>query len=687
MPMTGVDPLQEFLSSLAGERKPIPLVATRIDVLIKGGLAIVTTERTFRNIEKQSIEATMTFPVPVDATLVALRARIEGRTLNAIAQARAEARETYEGAIEKGKTAVLHEELLKGIHMLSVGHVRPGAEIVVTDTWTAPLSFMDATPRLRIPTTVGEIYGRTPLRSSDDLVTGGELQHASIAIVSENGTASLLRAGEPKDGRYDVTLDAPIDIAVSGWTVAGLEGVAADGRKVTLDIAPAAKAHAGLDLDLLFDHSGSMAERAAGSLDASASKFQVAREGLLAVARDRLKATDRIRLWEFNDRVDFVGEGTGPATEHVVRKIGSPDGGTEITRAFNAVIASGAAKDIVIVTDGKSWAFEPQLIARAGVRVTAVLIGEDALEAGIGHLAGMTGGQLLVSTGGDADTAIAAALEAARAPFAPSPPIEGNPVRVETFRRGARVTATWGVKATGEASVAARQIGATAVALAIPLMNKTDAATLAEAEGIVTHLTSLVLVDEAGERSAGLPASRKVALSSPRSALLSMASLGGFAAIAPASARPAAPRAAVERRFLSLDGPGVCDDDSEWGSRAPSPPPPRPASPAAPAAPQLSRFVNHIDWDGDPEALRRGDLAGVPTRCRAADPRRCAIAGGGRASEGARHRPDGRGDRPARARSRRIKPFRRAARQRDPRRGGGAGGDGRDAGVEVVAIL
>jgi hypothetical protein len=37
MPMTGVDPLQEFLNSLAGNRKPIPLVATRIDVLIKGG--------------------------------------------------------------------------------------------------------------------------------------------------------------------------------------------------------------------------------------------------------------------------------------------------------------------------------------------------------------------------------------------------------------------------------------------------------------------------------------------------------------------------------------------------------------------------------------------------------------------------------------------------------------------------
>jgi hypothetical protein len=421
-----------------------------------------------------------------------------------------------------------------------------------------------------------------------------------------------------------VTLDAPIDIAVSGWTAAGLEGIAADGRKVTLEIAPAAKADAGLDLDLLFDHSGSMTERAAGSLDASASKFQVAQEGLLAVARDKLKATDRIRLWEFNDRVDFVGEGTGPATEHVVRKIGSPTGGTEITRAFNAVIALGAAKDIVIVTDGKSWAFEPQLIARAGVRVTAVLIGEDALEAGIGHLAGMTGGQVLVSAGGDADTAIAAALDSARAPFAPSPAIDGSPRRVETFRRRARVTATWGEKTTGEASVAARQIGATAAALAIPLMNKTEAAMLAEAEGIVTHLTSLVLIDEAGERTAGLPASRKIALSTPRTARLSMASLGGFAAVAPASAGPAAARIASAAPRIASRGRSLLerlsrssgvesprrDDDGGWAS-APSPPP-RPTAPATPASPALSQFVHQIDWDADPQALRRGDLAGVP---------------------------------------------------------------------------
>ncbi len=60
---------------------------------------------------------------------------------------------------------------------------------------------------------------------------------------------------------------------------------------------------------------------------------------------------------------------------------------------------------MVIVTDGKSYAFAPHTIARTGIRVTAVLIGDDALEAGIAHLAGMTGGQVFIATGSDAGPA------------------------------------------------------------------------------------------------------------------------------------------------------------------------------------------------------------------------------------------------------------------------------------------
>ena len=487
MPMTastaGNDLLTRFLQSHAGAGYPIPLAATRIDVAIRGGLARVTTERTFRNTETKSIEATMTFPVPVDATLCSLNARIDGRTLQAVAQARKKARETYEDAVDKGKAAVLHEELLKGIHMLSVAHVAAGAEIVVTDTWTAPLSFIAGTPQLRIPTTVGDIYGQSPLAPSDDLVTGNAVHTASIGIVCEDGAASLLRAGHGTDGRFAITLDAPIDIAVAGFKARTLHGVAADGREVTLDIEPAPIADAPLDIDLMLDRSGSMSEQASGDPEISFSKLEVAKRALLAAIRNRFKSADRMRLWEFNDGVRFVGETSGAGCEALIHALPNAGGGTEIGRAFDAVIATGKARNVVIVTDGKSYAFDPHKLARAGIRVTAVLIGDDALDAGISHLAGMTGGQAFIAAGSDASSAIGAAIDAARAPCFEQQPIEKRLTHVVTARRGARLIAAWGGQSSQPATADARLIGATAAMLAIPLMQEADAASPRRARG------------------------------------------------------------------------------------------------------------------------------------------------------------------------------------------------------------
>src|SRR5262245_44565106 len=72
MPMTArardFDSLRKFrtgaAAGIAGAERPIPLASTSIDVTIRGGLAFVAIERTFRNSEAEPIEATMTFPVP-----------------------------------------------------------------------------------------------------------------------------------------------------------------------------------------------------------------------------------------------------------------------------------------------------------------------------------------------------------------------------------------------------------------------------------------------------------------------------------------------------------------------------------------------------------------------------------------------------------------------------------------------
>jgi hypothetical protein len=589
--IVGPDPLVTFLQAHTADKHPVPLAATRIDVTIRGGLARVTTERTFRNDEKQSIEATMTFPVPVDATLCALSARIDGRTLTAVAQARQEARETYESAVDQGKAAVLHEELLKGVHMLSVAHVRPGATIVVTDTWTAPLAFVGGTPQLRIPTTVGDIYGRSPLAPSDDLITADLVHEATIRIVCEDGVATIARAGAARDGSHTIRLDAPIDITVSGFVPRALEGIAADGRRVTLHIEPAPVADASLDIDLLFDRSGSMNERASSDRDRAATKYTVAKAGLVTAISEHFKPADRMRLWEFNEGVHCVGAESGTACKGLVQALRGPDGGTEIGQAIEAAIAAEKTGNIVVVTDGKSWALDLQRLARTGIRLTAVLIGEDALDAGISHLAGMTGGQSFVAATCDAGIAIAAAIEAARAPRVMPQPIEGKPMQVVALRRGARVIATWDEQRWGEpgeqpATAEARQVGATAAMLAIPLMQESEAKALAESEGVVCHLTSLVLVDEAGVRHEGLPAVRKVALSAPAMARAT-AMPHAAAMMLDRSAAPAASRSSgrtgVLRRYLT-GGTGA----------------------------GLHGMIARIDWDDDPDALCRGDLAGLP---------------------------------------------------------------------------
>src|SRR5881628_820873 len=94
IPVNEADPLGAYQAGAVERRsgRPIPLAATRFRVLLESGLAVVRTERVFRNAESQSIEATLTFPVPVHATLFALQARIGDRVLVAHAKRKEAAR-------------------------------------------------------------------------------------------------------------------------------------------------------------------------------------------------------------------------------------------------------------------------------------------------------------------------------------------------------------------------------------------------------------------------------------------------------------------------------------------------------------------------------------------------------------------------------------------------------------------
>jgi hypothetical protein len=159
-------------------------------------------------------DATVTFPIPVHATMVALTASIDDRTLTAKAQRKQTARDTYEAAIDDGKTAVLHEEALRGVHILSVGHIPPGKEVKVANVWAMPRQ--GDMSMVRIPMTVGDIFGRSPLPDSDDLMHASVVHEAHLTVSTDAGTAQV-RGAKLLDGAARITLNHPIDVMVPDW--------------------------------------------------------------------------------------------------------------------------------------------------------------------------------------------------------------------------------------------------------------------------------------------------------------------------------------------------------------------------------------------------------------------------------------------------------------------------------------
>src|ERR1700722_6051038 len=511
---TMIDPLHAFTAGafVAGTPRPCPLMSTRFDVTIDAGLAVVVMTRTFRNAEADSIEATITFPLPVHATLFALEARVGERVLAARATRKTAARRAYEEAIDRGKGAVLHEEILRGVHMLSVGQIAPGTEVEVRATWAMTLTHLNGRGRLRIPLTVGDIYGRSGLADSDDLIHGGPVQCGVLNVTCRDGVASLI-GGRLDNGRADIPLNVPIDLDVTGWEPREGVGLTADGRVVALRIEPLSGGGTAVDVAMLGYRSGSISGRCSslGCLP----KHEAALAALWGLVFD-LGRDDAVDLWEFAAKLKHIGSTRKFSLHELVGRLDGPDGGTEIGNAINGALAATGARHILLVTDGKSHALDVQALARSGRRFSLVLVGADSLEAHVGHLAALTGGEVFASAGPDLPAMLGAAIRALRMPYR-APTFDRREMRER--RAGMELVATWSepgaVTAPGERSVEAHAVAALAAGLMLPTVDAQAAGDLAAAEGLVTHLTSLVLVDEAGAVQEAIPATRKVARPPP----------------------------------------------------------------------------------------------------------------------------------------------------------------------------
>lgn len=513
-------PLETFISQRTRAKHPVPLKKTSYDIEVVSGLAIVRLTRVFKNVEDRPIEATMTFPVPFDAAVYEIQAKVDGRILTGKAQAAVEARETYEAAIDDGKRAVLHEELLRGLHMLSVGNVAPGVEIEVTAAYVVPVALTKGNGSFRIPLTVGQIYGVTPLEDSDSIATGGDVKSVSVTITADRGTVQI--GGKEVSNKTKVQSNQPIEVRVIGLyddKPLSLSGVSADGKLVNLDFKPLTKVKSPLNMHLMLDVSGSMGERVASNANGDKTKWEAVLGGVDEATNEAVKSSDHITVSTFANHCTIHGSTTGDRLSSYVRSLPFVSGGTDLPEAVAKVVSHEKEANVLLVTDGKSWKkIDVQSAIASGARFTVVLVGEDSLEINVGYLAAMTGGQMFIVRGANVRKAISAAIKSMRNVSSPIVPIKAAPTHLTRQIAGVEINASW--KATkGSADVTndtvKQAVGAFAASLAVQAMEAETGAIYAAEAGLVTHLTSIVLVDEEAEAVEGIPATRKLALPEP----------------------------------------------------------------------------------------------------------------------------------------------------------------------------
>ena len=632
------DPLAAFMAgAFTPDRQPVPLVSTRFDVEILGGLAVVETVRTFRNEEPVTIEATITFPVPVHAALYRLQASVDGRRLTATAKARKAAREDYETAVDAGRSAVLHEEVLKGVHTLSVAHIAPGTEIEIATTWVASLSLVGTEARFRVPLTVGDIYGRSRLNEADDLVTGGAPSMARLNIRSDAGVVHVAGV-TPVDGFAEVPLNAPIDLTIAEWSPRDVTGLTANGHAVRLSFHPALPGDGCLSLAILVDHSGSMASSANAADAAMQSKHQAAVEALSTYP---CRPGDRFDLWQFDSKSSRVGqtifgEASPSALRDLAFKLEEPRGGTEIGSALENVLVNSRARDILLITDGQSYALDVHQLAARGRRISVILVGEDSLDANVGHLASLTGGDIWVAAGADIGSVMQSAIDSARARVTPAERVQGRDAEraVVVDRSGLRIEATWAGPATGADAGSHPAAAPFATSLLLTMLPENEAGTLAAAEGLVTHLTSLVLVDEASAIQEDIPLLRKVALPAPRINASVCYSIPSPPA-SPAS-KHSGNMAAISESYLRAMPPGSASmdlsaSDESWAALEQAAPA---SSPEETQIDELRALADFIEWGAIGNNLIKGDLSGLEDWVRRMIERRCKMTGLQRLADG-----------------------------------------------------
>ena len=402
----------------------VALEAVNIQASLRGLLSEIVVSQTYRNLENRNIEAVYTFPLPLDAVLLELTLELNGKTLQGVVQATAEAEESYEDAIEAGDSALLLQQLEPGLFTVNVGNIQPNERAIVRFNYALLHRWQGDSLRLHLPTTIAPRYGNPSTAGLAEhqipeftltadhgfslvVEIEGDLAQASfecpshpLAVAMNNGTRRLSLSGGSTlmDRDFILVIKEPFDTAIEAFCYR--DNTSDNGSYVALAsfhpdfLFRADQPQTPRYVKLVVDCSGSMSGD-------SIAQAKAALHEILAL----LQPNDYFNLITFGSRHKLLFAEPVTATEtnihqaaQFLNQLDANMGGTEIgsalQAAYNCGTAAELAADLLLITDGEVWPHEEVITAaqNAGHRIFTVGVGSAVSEAFVRRIAESTGG-------------------------------------------------------------------------------------------------------------------------------------------------------------------------------------------------------------------------------------------------------------------------------------------------------
>jgi Ca-activated chloride channel family protein len=141
-----------------GQLRPMPILATDVDINVTGMISRSTVIQHFANPTDEWLEGIYVFPLSESAAVDTLVMKIGERVIIGEIEERVKAKKIYEQAKKEGKKASLLEQDRPNIFTTSVANIGPGEVVSITIEYQEDLRYSQGEFSLRFPMVVGPRY-------------------------------------------------------------------------------------------------------------------------------------------------------------------------------------------------------------------------------------------------------------------------------------------------------------------------------------------------------------------------------------------------------------------------------------------------------------------------------------------------------------------------------------------------